>query len=179
LQQAYYLNQRAYFWLLPDMLYIFFPLFFLFHPLHISVSEFNYSEKDKELQITSRIFIDDLEAAIRIRRKEPEMDILDPKNGQTTDQVVQEYLNEHFKVKIDGKPQMLKILGHDKEDVALIFYIEIAHVKKIKTLEVTNTVITEIHNDQSNLVHVTYKSPIKSVRLTLEKPSDVFRFDGK
>src|SRR5882762_9160240 len=54
------------------------------HPLHVSVSEINYSEKDKALQITSRIFIDDLELSIRHQRKEPDMDLLAPNNGLTT-----------------------------------------------------------------------------------------------
>ncbi|MFN7791981.1 MAG: DUF6702 family protein, partial [Cyclobacteriaceae bacterium] len=56
------------------------------HPIHISVTEITYSEKDKALQITSRLFIDDLELSIRSQRKEAELDILEPKNGLTTQQ---------------------------------------------------------------------------------------------
>src|SRR5882762_5937289 len=79
------------------------------HPVHVSVSEINYSEKDKALQITSRIFIDDLELSIRNNRKEPEMDLLAPKNGLTTDQLVSEYLKGHFKIKLDGKLQKMRL----------------------------------------------------------------------
>ena len=64
-------------------------------------------------------------------------------------------------------------------DVAVVFYIEIENVKKIKSLEVRNDVIMETHEDQSNIVHVTYKGPVKSVRLLRDKPSEVFKFDGK
>jgi len=147
--------------------------------VHISVSEINFSEKDKALQITSRIFVDDLEQSIRNTRKEPELDILAPKNGLTTDQLVGDYLRDHFKVKIDGKPQKMKLLGHEVEDVAIICYIEIENVKKVKSIEVFNDVITEIHDDQSNLVHVTYKAPVKSARLMRDKPTEVFTFETK
>ena len=102
------------------------------HPLHVSVSEINYSEKDRALQITSRIFVDDLELSIRNQRKEPEMDLLAPKNGLTTDLLVSEYLKDHFRIKLDGKLQKMKLLGHEVEDVAIICYIEIENVKKIK-----------------------------------------------
>jgi len=161
------------------MISILYSLLLFLHPVHVSVTEITYSEKDKALQITSRIFIDDLELSIRARRKEPELDIIHPKNGVTTDQLLKEYLNDHLKVKLDGKAQKINLLGTETEDVAIICYIEIENVKKIKTLEVFNDVITDIHDDQSNLVHVTYKSPIKSARLMRDHPSEVFKFEGK
>jgi len=149
------------------------------HPIHISVSEINYSEKDRALQITSRIFIDDLELAIRAQRNSPELDITRPPEGITTAQLVEQYLAQHFRIKIDGKPARLNMLGIETEDLAFVCYIEIENVKKMKTLEVMNDVITEIHDDQSNLVHVTYKAPVKSARLMRGKVSEVFTFETK
>jgi hypothetical protein len=149
------------------------------HAIHVSVSEINYSEKDKALQITSRIFIDDLELAIRSRLNNPELDILHPDKGQTTDQLVSAYLADHLKFKLDNKPVKIHYLAHEIEDVAMICYIEIEGVKKFKTLEVTNNVIQEIHNDQSNLVHITYKGPVKSFRLMKDKPTDIFKVETK
>lgn len=161
------------------MISIIYSLLFFFHPIHISVTEFNYSEKDKALQITSRVFIDDLELAVRESKKDENLDITKPKGGVTTEQLVKEYMMNHLKVKIDGKPAQLKFLGMETEDIAFISYIEIENVKKVKTLEVFNDTITEIHEDQSNLVHVTFKSPIKSARLMRDKPSEVFKFEAK
>ncbi len=148
------------------------------HAIHVSVSEISYSEKDKALQITSRIFIDDLELAIRSKLSSPELDLLHPSNGQTTDQLVSAYLTDHLKFKLDNKPVKIKFLGSEIEDLAIICYIEIEGVKKFKTLEVLNNVIQEIHNDQSNLVHITYKGPVKSFRLMKDKPSDIFKISN-
>jgi hypothetical protein len=154
--------------------------FFLFpHPLHISVSEINYSPKDKAIQITTRIFLDDLELSIRNQRKEPEMDLLAPKNGLTTDQLVSEYLTDHFKIKLDGKPQKMKLLGHEVEDVAIVCYIEIENVKKVKVIEVFNDIITETFDNQSNLIHVTFQGPVKSARLQRDKPLELFKIEPK
>ena len=151
----------------------------LLHPIHLSVSEIEYSEKNKALQITSRIFTDDLTSAIRLSRNEPELDIFEPKNGLTSNQLILDYLTQHLKVKVDGKLQKIQLLDKEKEGPALICYIDIANIEKVKSLEVFNDIITEIHDDQSNLVHVTYKGPIRSVRLLKEKPSEVFQFDEK
>ena len=149
------------------------------HPLHVSVTEIEYSEKNKSLQIISRIFIDDLETSIRSKIKDENLDLLEPGTGRTTDQLVSSYLNDHLKIRLDGKPAKIKYLAHEIEDVAIICYLEIEGVKKIKQIEITNHVIQETHEDQSNLVHVTYKGPVKSLRLMRDKPTDVLIFDQK
>jgi hypothetical protein len=149
------------------------------HPVHISVTEINYSEKDKALQMTSRIFIDDLELSIRRDLNDDELNLLNPGNGRTTDQLVSAYLAKHIKVKVDGKLVPQKYLGSEIEDVAIICYIEMPNIKKLKTVETLNNVIQETHADQSNLVHVTYKGKTKSLRLTSEKPVDVLSFDAE
>jgi len=156
-------------------------LTFLFssHPIHVSVSEITYSEKDKALQIITRLFIDDLELSIQAARQEPSLDILAPKNNLTTEQLVKEYLNTHLKIKVDGKNAKTSFLGLEREDVALVCYIEIENVKRVKSLDVFCDAIMETHSDQSNLVHVTYKGPIKSARLTREQPSATFKFEFK
>ena len=43
----------------------------MLHPVHISVTEVEYSAKDKTLQFTSRIFIDDLELSIPSALSDP------------------------------------------------------------------------------------------------------------
>lgn len=147
------------------------------HPIHVSVTEIEYNEKNKSLEIISRIFIDDLELSIRSRKGDENLDLMHPAAGITTDQLVSEYLQEHIRIKIDGKPAKTRYLAHEVDDLALVCYIEIEGVKKLKSVEVTNSVIQETHDDQSNLVHVTYKGPIKSMRLTKEKPTGLLEFD--
>lgn len=161
------------------MISILYALLFSWHPIHLSVSEINYSEKDKALQITSRIFLDDLEESIRQERNQRDLDILEPVTGFTTEQLIRDYVLKRFTVKLDGKLQKMNFLGFEREDPAVICYIEIESVKKFKTIEIRNEVIQELYDDQSNIVHVTYKGPVKSARLMRDKPSEVFTFDSK
>jgi hypothetical protein len=147
------------------------------HPIHLSVSEINYNEKDKALQITSRIFLDDLEASIRNERNNQELDILEPGKGLTTEQLISEYVLKRLSVKLDGKTQKLNFLGFERDDPAVVCYIEIENIKKFKTIEVRNEVIMDLYDDQSNIVHVTYKGPVKSFRLLRDKPTDGLTFE--
>jgi len=150
-----------------------------FHPIHLSITEIDFNEKSKALQLTSRIFIDDLELSIRNKISDEELDLLEPGKGRTTDELVKAYLAEVVKVKVDKKFARMNYLGHEIEGPALICYIEIENVKKFSTIEVTNKVILETHDDQSNLVNVNYKGKVKSLRLTNDEPTGSVTFQTK
>jgi hypothetical protein len=147
------------------------------HPVHVSVTEITMDEKEKELEIISRIFWDDLEKAIREERKQPELNLLEPGSAVTTDQLVGEYLQKRFMITVNGKPQKTKYLGHEIENEAILCYIQVANVKKLQTIEVFNSVNTELYDDQSNLVHVTMHENVKSLRLMRENPSGKLTFE--
>lgn len=147
-----------------------------FHPIHVSVTEIEMDEKDKRLEIMMRVFIDDLELTLRQNLNKPELDILN-QTEDVRDEMVSNYLKDHFKIRLDGKSQRTNYLGHEQEDLAYIFYIEIPNVKKWKTIEIQNDIIMEVHADQSNLVHVTVREKVRSLRLTKNNPVDNLTFD--
>jgi len=146
------------------------------HPIHVSVTEIEMDEKDKRLEIMMRVFADDLELTLRQATNQPELDLLS-QTKKTRDEIVSKYLMSHFNISLDGKAQKKVYLGHEQEDVALIFYIEIPNVKKWKTIQIKNDIIMEMHADQSNIVHVTVREKIRSLRLTKNNPSDKLTFD--
>jgi hypothetical protein len=148
---------------------------FELHPLHVSVTEINYDEKDKALEIMMRVFVDDLETSMRKRLDVPDLDIANPK-GTTLDAIMQAYLGETFTVSLDGKKQQLHYLGNEREEDAFIFYIEVPKVRKWKTISVSNTVLTASFEDQSNLVHVTNGGTVKSLRLNKDNPQGQLSF---
>jgi len=152
--------------------------FSLLHPLHVSVTEIEHDEKDKALEIMMRVFIDDTELTMRDRYKQPELDILNPKT-MTIDQMMGPYVADHFKISLDAKAQKVKYLGHEKDGDVFILYLEVENVKKWKTIQITNDVFMETHDDQSNLVHVTVKGVVRSMRLTKSTPIDKLTFETK
>ena len=145
------------------------------HPLHVSVTEINFDEKERTLEIMMRIFIDDLETTMRKRHGIHDLDILNPK-GKTIDDLMKEYLAAAFQISLDGKQQSLNYLGNEKDGDVFIFYVEVSKVRKWKTISVTNSVLTEVFDDQSNLVHVTSGDIVRSLRLNESNPTGVITF---
>jgi hypothetical protein len=149
-----------------------------FHPLHISVSEIEYAENEKMLKIMIRIFVDDFEQTMGKRLNNPDLDIRRLENGLTVDKLAGEYVKEHFKISLDGKIQNTVFLGHEEESEAFIFYVEVKNVRKWNTIQISADMMTEMFEDQSNIVHVSINDKIKSLRLTKDTPTDKLTFDN-
>jgi hypothetical protein len=145
------------------------------HPIHISVTEIEYDEKDKALEIMMRVFMDDLEITMKKRHQDPNLDITRP-TKLSLDQMMEEYLKSHFIMRLDEKVQRHQYLGHERDGDAFVFYIEVPKVKKWNKITVTNSVLMETYEDQSNLVHVRVAGKIKSLRLVKKNPSGILTF---
>src|SRR5690349_12266381 len=120
------------------MISVLFAFIVSLHPIHVSIAEVDHNADAKALQITLRIFIDDLETSIRNKMNASELDLLEPGEGRSTDALVKDYLAEVLKLKVDRKAVKTNYLGHEIEGPAMICYIEVPNIKKFKSIEVTN-----------------------------------------
>lgn len=147
------------------------------HPIHVSVTEIEFDSKQATLEIMMRVFIDDLELSLRNSLNKPELDILNPPKGVKADDLIRDYLADHFSISLDGRMQKTTYLGHEREGEAFIFYVEATDVKTWRTITIRNDIIMATHDDQSNIVHVYIGEKVKSLRLTRNTPSDKLTFE--
>lgn len=158
------------------LLTVFFTGIAVFHPIHVSICEMEYDAERMALEITQRIFLDDLEKEIRTELKKPTLDILYPNNGMSTDEIFEEYLEKHLKVYLNGKSATYKYLGHEIERNVAYMYIEIEKVKKFRDISVFSDILTATYDDQINLVHVEVNDELKSLKLHTKKFRDALSF---
>ena len=159
------------------LLAVIFPLSQWFHPLHITICEIEYDDERKALEITQRVFLDDLELEVRNERADPDLDILQPDNGLTVDDLLKEYMKKHVKVSLEGKEQVYHYLGHEVEGDAVYCYFEIQKVRKVRSVGLFNDILINTHDDQVNLVHVEVDGEIKSMKLYSKVRSDEVVFE--
>jgi hypothetical protein len=150
---------------------------FYAHPIHVSVTEIEFDQKEQALEIMMRVFMDDLELTLRNDLKDPHLDILNPGNKTSVDGLVKEYLKSHFTISLDNQIQKTNYLGHEQEGQAFIFYIEVTDVKPWKTITIRNDIIMSTHGDQSNIIHVFKNDEVRSLRLTRNTPVDKLTFE--
>jgi len=151
--------------------------FYLFtHPFHVSICEINYDEKTHALQITHRIFLDDLEEGLNASYKES-LDLLNPKDLNKINNLVEDYLSSRFTVIVNGKVKKIDYLGNEMGKDVMWCYMEITKVKKVDTIEIEDKILFEAFDDQSNIIHVDYHNQIKSLRLVSKKSKDLITFE--
>jgi hypothetical protein len=92
------------------------------------------------------------------------------------DSLVKKYIYAHLQVRADDKNVSLNYLGFEKEDMAVYIYVEGANISKVKKLSVNNSIMHDMFDDQTNIMHITVNGERKSTKLDYPKTSAVFEF---
>ncbi|MEQ9297741.1 MAG: hypothetical protein RIF33_04215 [Cyclobacteriaceae bacterium] len=137
----------------------------LLHPFHISVLDMEYDEDSKAIEISCRIFLDDLEETLRAYSDEARLDIMDEASREKVHIELERYFREKVKISVNGKTAEMNYLGEEIDGDVMWCYIEIAKVKKLQSIEVENQLLLDSFDDQMNLVHMKAFGSTKSLKL--------------
>jgi hypothetical protein len=119
------------------------------HPIHVSVTNVDYNERTRALEISARVFVDDLEAAL-LRGGAPALRIGTPREARETDARIAAYLAANLRIEGSGAPAFV---GKETEGGAVWLYVEIPQEGPPRALHVRNTLLMDLHPDQTNLLH--------------------------
>lgn len=162
-------------------LFVYFKMMvFTFHPIHIAVSDLVYNEKSKSVEITHKIFIDDIENHIqgleKAKGKAVVLRLNTPDENPKADDYLNQYLQEYFKVKLNGKFCKIYYLGKEYETDAVWIYAEIKNIKSVNKIEIEDGILMDWHSDQDNLLHMKVKEERKSLRFNGKEKVGVLSF---
>lgn len=142
---------------------------FSVHKFYVALYQVNYAPDKKMLQITTRIFVDDLNAAVG---KKYSKKINLGSDNETVEDVtlLKKYFSEKFYIKVNGQTKPIHFLSKEMEGDVLICYFSMKEIQKINTLEIYNAVITEGNSEQQNIMHFNV-SGVKNTLLFTESSS--------
>jgi predicted RNase H-related nuclease YkuK (DUF458 family) len=138
---------------------------FTLHKFYVGVFQIDYFKEKKAVQITVRLFIDDLEKAL-YKKHNKHIYITTKDEIAEANTLIANYLSEKLKIKINNKSQSLQFLTKEQEDNIVICYLKIPFKDNIKDLEITNTVLSDIFKEQQNLVHLNINGNKKTILFT-------------
>ena len=124
------------------------------HKFYVSVTHINYSEKEETLQVTTRVFIDDLEAVL-LERYGAKTDLATQREAADADAYIGKYLQRKMVFTVDGSVIPLTFLGKEYETDIAICYIEVpvGPLEGIDRIEIQNEVLMDLFEEQQNVVH--------------------------
>lgn len=135
------------------------------HKFYVSIYQIHAAPEKEMLQITSRIFMDDLNAILyRNYHKKTHLG----ENNESAEDVdlMKKYILERFAVKVNGLPKTIHFLSKDYEGNVMICYYRVNEVTAIKTLEVANTVLMDLNAEQQNIIQTTIAGKKQNLLLT-------------
>jgi len=145
------------------------------HKYYVSVFQVEYAPQKKELQITARIFIDDLDAALS-KKYGKKLYLASTKEIPEVNDYLKKYFIDKVHIKVNGVVKPVAFLDRETDDNILICYLTVPADAKINSLEVNNTFLFEAHSEQQNIIHTKVNGIKKSLMLTNDTPSGTLDF---
>ncbi len=145
------------------------------HKFYVSVTSIEYVEDQRSVQVITRIFIDDFERMLQERFDESIV-LARQDEAEIVTYYTEKYLKEKISISIDGKIREFVYIGKEYEDDILFAYLEIVDIETINTMEISNTVLFELFEDQQNIIRVKINGRNKSFILFKEKAKGVLNF---
>jgi len=136
------------------------------HAFHTSITEMRYNPKEKAFEVSLRIFTDDLEKTLSANNQNKKFVI---ENNDKNDKFLEQYIHKHIVVITpENKKLNYQYLGKEKEGDAIWIYLEMPINGSIKGSKVQNDVLTDMFDDQTNIVNIFVNNEKKSYLFTVK-----------
>jgi len=147
----------------------------IFHPFYVSVTEINHNAKTQSVEISCRMFYDDLEHVLE-KQNRTKIDIVKPSNKEQLNQFISNYIRQHLIIKVDGKVLNPTYLGFEIQEDGAWSYLEVKGIGKAQKVEVRDDLLYTEHTEQINMLHVIVNGERKSTKLDNPEANASFSF---
>lgn len=143
------------------------------HPYYVSVCDVRIDSVSKSVNVSCKLFTDDLQDALyRIYKNPVELNI----QSDNQKKMLESYFKEHFKLTIGTKAIPLKFVGYENEEEATWCYFEFNKIENFGKVMIVNTILYDFLPEQTNLIHCYYNLQRKSYKLDNPNKLAVFEF---
>lgn len=135
------------------------------HKFYLSNTTIEFNAQNRAIEITSKIFTDDLEHAIEAQCYR--YNSLYPQTPEVFE-LVKKYISEKLSLQVAGRNVVLNFLGYSVENDMTTLFIEGSYFEPNQVV-VTNTILLEQFADQQNITEVRWNGQSKREYLTKDK----------
>ena len=145
---------------------------FMFHPVHVSLTSVDYAPKDGFVNVFVKMYLDDF-----LLDAEQYEDIF-LKDNRKSKKITEKYINQKFVIKannktLKGKINNFEVIKSLEDEIKV--YMEYKTSRKPKELLIRNLIMTDLYEDQSNLVIIKIDNFEDGFKFTSEITERVFK----
>jgi hypothetical protein len=144
------------------------------HPFYFSFTDFEYNQNEKSLQGNVKLFINDLEVAIKnISNKK--IDLIKVTDTLLVNKALHQFVNKNFSVSVNNVILKSNFIGFEKENDVMYLYIEYLNCPVPKSVSFVNTFLYNELEMQTNFISFKVNNEKKTIKLV--KPDKFGQFD--
>ncbi len=153
------------------------PLFaFTLHKEYYSLTKITHNPKEKTLEITMRLFTDDMELVLSKQYKKA-LELGTKLEVSDANQLLEIYINQQFKIATNKVDLSYKFIGKEFEKDLMYLYFEVADVRDFTQMSVQNNILTAYFTTQENITKIKAYDQHKTMLLTKRKNKEVVFFE--
>jgi hypothetical protein len=142
------------------------------HTFYVSHTTVFHNTMGQNMEITIRLFTHDLEWALT-QDDRLALHIGDENESIIADHLVRDYILKHYAMKVNGLPVNLSYVGKEAENDRLYVYFEFPPPAAFSTIEIDNTLLTEVFPEQKNYLTLEIAGWKQSLVFTRTQPHQV------
>jgi len=150
-------------------------LSFSAHKYYLSLTQIEFKESSKSVQIIINVFMDDIETALN-KDNNIDLQLSTKKELQNNDIYFENYLRRKLQFKIDTILKEFKYIGKEYDGDLVYFYLEIENIAKVSSIEITNKILLTHFPKQENLIKSKVGTKNKSVILSKDQYKELLTY---
>lgn len=145
------------------------------HKFYVSVSKVKWNAEGKRLDLSIRIFTDDLERAIE-HNGGPTLKLWTDEEHAESDRFLSEYITARLHFSVNDRQAVLEYIGKADALDATACMFQIQNVDSIRSIEVDNMLLLDILDEQTNIVRFDIDGKKKILNLNKQVYKDRVEF---
>ena len=145
-----------------------FPLISFTHEYYVSITEVVYVLEKQQLQLTTRVFTDDMEAYFNSQTNE-NIQLSPDHNPILIDALVERFFQNNFKVFFDNNKVEISYLGRQYQEDQMLIFAEVTELSPPTSYKIQNTILIPFRTKQQNIVRVKNNITQKSFLMNASK----------
>ncbi|MGB2152752.1 MAG: DUF6702 family protein [Flavobacteriaceae bacterium] len=145
-----------------------FPLISFTHEYYVSITEVVYVSEKHQLQLTTRVFTDDMEAYFNSQTNE-NIQLSPDHNPILIDALVERFFQNNFKVFFDNNKLEISYLGRQYQEDQMLIFAEVTELSPPTSYKIQNTILIPFRTKQQNIVRVKNNITQKSFLMNASK----------
>ena len=143
------------------------------HKFYVSLTEMNYNQKTKSLEVSIKIFIDDIEDVLELEN-ESKLFVCTEKEAPEVNTLLHEYTKKHFQILKENTHLNFEFIGKSCDQDYIYLFAEYKDFNPEQKYTLKNTLLTDDFHEQHNKVNYLVNGVVRSFSFTKDKTMQAF-----